>query len=101
MADRTCRRCGKSKPLDDQHFYRSATSSTGFQSRCKKCDNDKYGRVHALETRLSTDRPFAGAEICRVCTDIPERRPLTGCWKCKRPHVAVPRARAVDQRGRA
>lgn len=26
-------------PLDAQHFHRAASKRTGFQDRCKKCDN--------------------------------------------------------------
>jgi hypothetical protein len=50
---------------------------------------------------LSTDRRRTPSRICRACLDLPERRPLTGCPKCHRPHVPVRRARAVDQRGGA
>jgi len=34
-----CWCCREVKPLDAEHFRRDSTKSTGFQSRCKACDN--------------------------------------------------------------
>jgi hypothetical protein len=34
-----CWRCREVLPLDEGHFRRAASKATGFQSRCKRCDN--------------------------------------------------------------
>jgi len=34
-----CWRCREVLPLDEEHFRRATSKATGFQSRCKRCDN--------------------------------------------------------------
>lgn len=36
-----CWCCGEVKPLDPDHFRRAASKATGFQGRCKSCDNKR------------------------------------------------------------
>lgn len=42
-----CWCCGQILPLDSSHFRRAASKATGYQTRCKACDN----RLHDQRRR--------------------------------------------------
>jgi len=38
MEYRTCRKCGDSKPLSKEHFYKHSGRPCGFDSKCSTCE---------------------------------------------------------------
>lgn len=55
---KTCRKCGKEKPLDQ--FYNHPSSTDGKQSRCKLCTKEGA-------TQWRKDNPERFKEISRAC----------------------------------
>lgn len=45
-----CWGCKQPKPMDEKHFRRCASKATGFQTRCKWCDN----RIKTLKRQKKT-----------------------------------------------
>lgn len=62
--DKRCVKCGLSKARTE--FHRMTDAHDGLQSRCKACINN-----HRINGPSSID--------CRLCMDLPWRRPLRGC----------------------
>lgn len=58
-----CWCCGKVKPLGADNFRRDASKSTGFQSRCKKCDNGLKTRKRRGEARVGVDLLLAAGVV--------------------------------------
>lgn len=50
-----CWCCGEVKPLTHEHFRRAASKKTGFQGRCKKCDNKLKTKKRRGESRVGID----------------------------------------------
>lgn len=45
-----CWCCRRVLPLDEKHFRRAASKATGYQTRCKQCDNaQRFRRRQGLE----------------------------------------------------
>lgn len=45
MTERTCTKCGETKPLGTEHFYRQGKGRAGFNAQCKDC-NARYTREY-------------------------------------------------------
>jgi hypothetical protein len=105
---RTCTRCSRCLALNEENFYRSRKSKSGFQGRCKQCNCDGNrerrngrGRGRGQVVRADTGEPRRRQEICPVCASLAHRRPESGCPKCKKPYVPlspITVASALEQR---
>jgi hypothetical protein len=65
---KTCKVCGKTKPLTFDHFYRSKQTKSGFRPRCKPCVND----ANKAYNRANPDKAVARTIRSRNMT--PERK---------------------------
>lgn len=46
---------------------------------------ERLGQVDSLQGRTGALAPRHQVKVCRVCANLPERRPLGGCPRCKFP----------------
>lgn len=52
---KSCNKCGESKPLSAEYFFKRTTSKDGFRSECKSCksqQNKKYHQSHKVERKI-------------------------------------------------
>lgn len=45
----------------------------------------RLGQGDAVQSRSGAVAPRRPVKVCRVCANLPERRPLGGCPRCKFP----------------
>ena len=98
LVERACTGCGVTKPLDDEHFYRSNHSKSGYQSRCKSCANNpkalRFKATHCTycgspEHNRGTCRLKPSlANLCAQCCGMPWRRRKPVCAGCHEPYAA-------------
>lgn len=57
VKSRECSSCGKTKPLDKEHFPLKETAKDGFRPQCLVCWNDKRRRVHGAPREEKPAKP--------------------------------------------
>lgn len=90
MATGTCCACHRELRLTTRFFYRSSTSKSGFQSRCKDCDRKRSGTLgvsarpeqRQVKRERAYQRPRVKRDVCRTCYGLAHRRRRRGCPEC-------------------
>jgi hypothetical protein len=80
--EKTCRRCGESRPLGE--FIRDATKRVGRGSICKPCDREKSRDYYAANrervlAKVAAKRPVPSPRVCEECGDPLEGRQRVVC----------------------
>lgn len=84
---RKCTVCGVEKPLTSANFYGNARNPSGYQYRCKGCDNRTRAQRmtlgwQATQARADAIHPRVSRRVCVRCCDLPHRRERGGCRSC-------------------
>ena len=62
---KTCRVCGKEKPLYD--FPKHRFMADGYLTKCKACSNESHRAYRAVKKEYRGYSPSKNCEDCRTC----------------------------------
>jgi hypothetical protein len=91
---KTCTLCGKSKPLDPEHWRRNKKYGDGFDKYCKPCAQQEIkAHYHPFSKDDIAKRGVVGiwcllwSPKCGVCP-CASKSDLSECWRLARIHPA-------------